>query len=282
MAASPVPSPEQPQNIRGIQCSDCRNVSRTAYYALNERPVCARCKQQYAERIARATGPGAWPRTVIQAMLVALAGAVLTAIGISIFGMVRIACSVGIGYLIGATIRKANGGWPGRKYQVLAVVLTYFALGLGAVLPTLFSLRAAHRDVQQAVADSIAAARAKAAADSAAAENPDAVSATDELAAMADSMEAARAKRPVHRSAELQNAERLARTSFVGAIAGALIMMITLPILANLQYGIYAAGFGLLAFGFGMKKAWDLTEGGVHLELSGPYKVGEGPIAPSF
>jgi len=59
-------------------------------------------------------------------------------------------------------------------------------------------------------------------------------------------------------------------------------MILTLPILANLQYGIYAAGLGLVAFAFGMKKAWDLTEGGMVLELSGPYKVGDGPIAPSF
>ena len=58
--------------------------------------------------------------------------------------------------------------------------------------------------------------------------------------------------------------------------------MLTLPILANMQYGMYAAGLGLLAFAFGMKKAWDLAANGIELELSGPYKVGEGPIAPSF
>ena len=81
MAASPLPAPEQPQPVRGMQCSDCRNVSRTSYYALNERPVCVRCKQQYAERIARAKAPGAWGRTVIQGFNAAAVGALVTALG---------------------------------------------------------------------------------------------------------------------------------------------------------------------------------------------------------
>ena len=284
MAASAVPNPEQPQRVRGIQCSDCRNVSRTAYYALNERPVCARCKPQYAERIARAKGAGAMARTVVQGILAALGGALLTALGISIFGMIRILCSIGVGFLIGSAIKHANGGWPGRKYQVLAVALTYFSLGLGSIMPTLLSLRTARREYQRTVADSVAATRARAAADSAAAGDPNNASAgpTDQLAAIAESMEAARFRKPVHKSDGMQNAEKLARVSFFGMLNSVVIMMITLPILANLQYGIYAAGIGLLGFGFGMKKAWDLTEGAMELTLSGPHKVGEGPIAPSF
>jgi hypothetical protein len=284
MAASPIPQPEEPQRVRGIQCSDCKNVSRTSYYALNERPLCVRCKQQYADRIARATAPGAWGRTVIQGVNAAGLGALLTALCITIFGFTRILCAVGVGYLVGGAISKANGGWPGRKYQYLAVGLTYFALGFGAVIPTIVSLRTARREYQHSVADSIAAARARAAADSEAAEDPNRPTAgpTDNLAAIADSMEAARFKRPVHKSVAAQNADKLAHVSLFGVITGLLTMMITLPVLANLQYGIYAAGLGLVAFAFGMKKAWDLTEGGIELELSGPFKVGEGPIRPSF
>jgi hypothetical protein len=276
--------PQQPQNIRGIQCSDCKNVSRSYYYALNERPVCTRCKQQYADRIARATAPGAWGRTVIQGVNAAGLGALVTAIGITIVGFTRILMAVGVGYFIGSAIKKANGGWPGRKYQILAVGLTYFALGFGAIMPTLWSLRSARRDYRQAVADSVAAARAKAAADSVAANDSTKASGSsvDQLAAIADSMEAARSRRPIHKSTAEQGADKLARGSLFGVFTSLLVMILTLPILANLQYGIYAAGLGLVAFAFGMKKAWDLTEGGMVLELSGPYKVGDGPISPSF
>jgi hypothetical protein len=80
----------------------------------------------------------------------------------------------------------------------------------------------------------------------------------------------------------MQNATKLASVSPFAVIQTLLVMIITLPILANLQYGIYAAALGLFAFGFAMKKAWDLTEGGIELELTGPFKVGEGPIRPSF
>src|SRR5947209_6260748 len=194
MAASPIPSREEPERVRGIQCSDCRNVSRISYYALNDRPVCVRCKQQYADRIARGTAPGAWGRAVFQGLNAASVGAVVTALGISIFGFTRILCAVGVGYLVGSAIKKANGGWPGRRYQYLAVGLTYFALGFGAVIPTLLSLQGARQAHQRVVADSIAAARARAAADSAAADDPNNTAArpTDQLAALADSMEAAR------------------------------------------------------------------------------------------
>src|ERR1051325_11868110 len=75
--ADPISAAEQPRTS-GMQCSDCRNVSRTYYYALNERPVCAKCKQQYGERIARATAPGAWGRTVIQGVNAAGIGALIT------------------------------------------------------------------------------------------------------------------------------------------------------------------------------------------------------------
>ena len=284
MAASAVPNP-QPQRNRGIQCSDCKNVSRTTYYALNERPVCAKCREGYVERIDRATAPGAMTRVVMQGVLAALAGAVLTAIGISLFGATRILISVGIGYLVGSAIKKANGGWPGRKYQYLAIALTYASLGFGSVLPSLMSLRAARHEVRQATADSLAAARARATADSAKEADEESVTEGDgtaDLAALADSMEAERGRRHVRQSDEMRNATKLASASPFAIVQTLLVMIITLPILANLQYGIYAAALGLFAFGFAMKKAWDLTEGGIELELRGPFNVGEGPIRPSF
>src|SRR5690349_19708029 len=138
MTASPVPNPEEPKRVHAIQCSDCRNVSRISYYALNERPICARCKLQYAERIARAKGHGAWNRAVFQGFNAASIGALVTALSITLFGLTRMICAVGVGYLVGTAIKKANGGWPGRKYQILAVGLTYYALGFGAIIPTLF------------------------------------------------------------------------------------------------------------------------------------------------
>ena len=284
MAASAVPNP-QPQRSRGMQCSDCKEVSRTTYFALNERPVCAKCRQGYAERIDRATAPGAMTSVVMQGVLAALGGAVVTAIGISIFGATRILISVGVGFLVGSAIKKANGGWPGRKYQYLAIALTYASLGFGSVLPSLMSLRAARREIRVATADSLAAARARAAADSAKEadeENATAGDGTEDLAAIADSMEAERGRRHDHKSQEMRNAAKLASTSPFAIITTLLVMIITLPVLANLQYGIYAGALGLFAFGFAMKKAWDLTEGGIELELRGPFKVGEGPIRPSF
>ena len=283
MSARPIPNAEEPKRGRGIQCSDCRTVMLTYYYALDERPLCARCQQPYAARIERGEGGGVMGRTLVYGVGAALAGAVLTALSLQIFGLLRMACSIGVGYLVGTAIKKANGGWPGRQFQLLAVVCTYLALGLGSVAPTVMSLGQARRELRQAAADSAAAARARAAADTLDDdEDPPAASPVADVANLADSLEAARSRPRPHRTPELENATKIAAVGVFGMLVRLMVLMITLPLLGLLQYGIYPAGVGVLAFMFGMKKAWDLTEGGVALTLSGPHRVGEGPIAPMF
>jgi len=282
MSASQIPTANAPQRSHGMQCSDCKTVLRTHYYALNERPVCGKCREPYAERIELGAGPGAMTRTLLYGVGAALIGAVLTGLGLRIFGLLRMLCAVGVGYFVGSAIKKANGGWPGRRFQVLAVVLTYVALGLGSVAPTLMSLGSARQELRRAAADSAAAAQARAAADRD--DDDDATSAAPaaDLGKLADSLEAARSRPHVRPTPEVENAKKLAGGGMVHVLGGALLLMLVLPILGLLQYGIYAAGVGVLAFGFGMKKAWDLTEGGIELALSGPFRVGEGPIPPTF
>jgi hypothetical protein len=282
MSASQRPTTNAPQRSRGLQCSDCKTVLRTHYYALNERPVCAKCREPYAERIQLGAGPGAMTRTLLYGVGAALIGAVLTGLGLRIFGLLRMVCAVGVGYFVGSAMKKANGGWPGRRFQVLAVVLTYIALGLGSVGPTLMSLGSARQELRRAAADSVAAARARAAADSDDADDAASAVPAADLGKLADSLEAARSRPRVRSSPELDNAKKLAGGGVVHMLGGALLLMLILPILGLLQYGIYPAAVGLLAFGFGMKKAWDLTEGGIELALSGPFRVGEGPIPPTF
>jgi hypothetical protein len=45
--------------------------------------------------------------------------------------------AIGIGYLVGKAVRKGAGGFGGRRYQVLAMLLTYSSIAL-ASLPAIF------------------------------------------------------------------------------------------------------------------------------------------------
>ena len=64
-------------------------------------------------------------------------------------------------------------------------------------------------------------------------------------------------------------------------IVGAITLVIILPILGAFSYGLYAGVFGIMALGFGMKKAWELTAIVTDHTLTGPFDVGTGPIAPT-
>jgi hypothetical protein len=62
-----------------------------------------------------------------------------------------------------------------------------------------------------------------------------------------------------------------------------MIAFFTLPVLAMFEFGLYVAGVGLLALGFSLYKAWNLTDGqGLDLHLSGPHRVGSGPLQATF
>ena len=38
--------------------------------------------------------------------------------------------AIAIGYMVGYSVRRGSRGWGGRRYQVLALLLTYYSVGL--------------------------------------------------------------------------------------------------------------------------------------------------------
>jgi hypothetical protein len=46
-----------------------------------------------------------------------------------------------------------------------------------------------------------------------------------------------------------------------------------------MQFGMMASAMGIMALGYALYQAWKQTDGeGMLLELSGPFRVGKGPI----
>ena len=255
------PSPEQPQDAAGqpfLWCSDCRTPLRTQYYDLGEgRPLCGRCRVGYAAKIARGEGPGSMARAVGYGLGAALAGATLIAIVVQVIGFGRIISAIAIGWLVAMAINKATGEYFARRYRILAVGLTYFAVGLGSIAPVAIALT---RVPDEPV---VVAAALETHED-------------DQYINLQAELNEERAK-----SADQQMAEDLAEGGPLSIATGMLIMLITLPLLSIFTFGIHGAVVGVLALGYGMYKAWELTGTGVAYSLAGPYRVGQGPIAPS-
>jgi hypothetical protein len=244
---------------------------RDRYFALNERPICAKCKPTYAERIKRADGPGAMWRVGLQGGMIALAGAIVLAFAIYIFPPLRLFVVVPIGFLIGKRMMAALDGYSNRRYQYLAVALTYLAFLVGFAAPTAISerkeiaRRAELRSKMQGTVatetdqlrDELATLTPPAQADS---------SIEAEPAADADAEQSARAK-----DLEPKIPEITPGLAFV--------LLLILPFVASLQFGLMFSALGFSSIGYALYLAWSKTDGqGMHLKLTGPFRVGQGPI----
>jgi hypothetical protein len=280
-----------------LPCSDCKEVMRMSYFALEGRPLCAKCRMPYQQKVQFGTGPAAMRRAVLYGAAAATVGAIVLGIVVLAFGFGRVPLSIGIAYLVAKAIGKATGDYGGRRYQILAVCLTYFAIGFGSIAPAVRAAReyrhvgaAPKRDLRTGPQGEMTAieeemhdpnnpmfALANQGLDSA------------EIAARRDSLVKAEAVSRLERSREAfkarsaENAQG-ARLSggFVKILVGTVILLVTLPLLSLFAYGIYGAVVGVLALGYGMRKAWQLTELAVDWKVTGPFRVGMGPIKPTI
>jgi len=127
-------TPGTPAGSHGVVCAACQQTVPVEYFDVNGQQVCESCRDTIARQAESPRGSIPFARAGLFGVGAAIAGAVLyyAVIAITEFeiGLVAIA----IGYMVGYSIRKGTGGLGGRRFQVMAIVLTYWAVGL-AYLP---------------------------------------------------------------------------------------------------------------------------------------------------
>ena len=222
-----------------VTCVVCRTPVGDEYYAVNGKPVCANCR----ERVVAAAAP---PRSIAPLLTAgvfgvgaAIAGAAIYYAVIAIANLEIGIVAILIGYMVGWAVRKGSGGRGGRRFQILAVALTYWAVGL-AYAPLAY--KQLKRGDTPASADSPVAS----------------------VTTPADSLGVrASGEQPVG-----------ARTGLV-ALGAVFLLVFALPVMTvfgSLPFGLISA---LIIF-IGMRQAWTMTAPHV-LQVSGPYRVGAGP-----
>jgi hypothetical protein len=237
----------------------CGSSFADSYYTANDKPVCANCRDVVMAAVAT-------PRSPVPLLLAGLYGLAASVVGAAIYyAVIAIAnleigiVAILIGCMVGWAVRKGAGDRGGRRFQVLAVVLTYWAVGLGYT-PRALKQMAGNRKQTSAgmlVADS--------------GRGPtvgELLGDTTQVTANAnDSTKTASADKVVRRSRTLQA---------IGALA---LMVFALPVLStlgSLPYGFISAVIIVI----GMRQAWQMTAP-PRLVISGPYKVGTGPAPVS-
>ena len=237
-------------------CATCNAAIRMYYYDVDGATTCSTCKQA-AER---ANGGGRSSGGMLKAMLFGLGAAVAGAI-IYYSVMEYMNLEIGyvailIGFMVGYAVRAAVAGRGGRRYQLLAAGLTYFAVAL-AYSPFAYGDEEAGEEVaaeSTVITDRDTDADASVTADDAGADqsaNAAGEGAGGDVAAAPEDYGPA------------------------GTVVGAaleVVFILTLPIVAilgSMPSGLISA----LIIGIGMHQAWNMTRA-LQLTITGPFKVG--------
>ncbi len=109
------------------KCAACRKPMGSSYFQLARHNICEACAEAVEKRQARPQGP-ALLRGFLYGMGAAVGCAIVYAIVTFATGMSLALLSIAVGYLVGRAVRIGAGGVGGRRCQILAVALTYFAI----------------------------------------------------------------------------------------------------------------------------------------------------------
>ena len=256
-------SPDDAASTGTPVCAKCNAAIRMYYYDVNGETICSSCKQA----VERANGGGAGKSGggMMKAMLFGLGAAIAGAI-IYYSVMEYLDLEIGyvailIGFMVGYAIRSAALGRGGRRFQILAAGLTYFAVAL-AYAPFAFRGMDAASQMEE-VADSARGpiGQAPAASDAAAEKAPD-DGATSNAAVDGELDEAGAAA----------VRENLGLSGYALAFGAGILFIVALPVVAilgSMPSGLISA----LIIGLGMHTAWSMTRA-TQLSITGPFKVG--------
>jgi hypothetical protein len=133
---------EYSANPQEITCKSCGQRITSAFYRVNQAPVCAACVERAQQQLPRDSHQ-AFVRGLLFGVGAALLGLILYAVFAITTGLVIGFVSLAVGYLVGKAIVMGSRGVGGRRYQIAAVALTYMAVSLAAV-PIALSIHMQH------------------------------------------------------------------------------------------------------------------------------------------
>ncbi|MGA8093237.1 MAG: hypothetical protein WBV35_20830 [Steroidobacteraceae bacterium] len=123
---------EYSPNTPAMKCAACRQPISGPYFQIKTAPVCSPCTEKLRAQIPR-DSHAAFVRALLFGIGGALVGLALYVTFALATGLIIGWVSVAVGYIIGKAMHMGSRGVGGRRYQVAAVLLTYFAVSMSAV-----------------------------------------------------------------------------------------------------------------------------------------------------
>ena len=225
------------------QCTLCQASIAGEYYDVNGHTVCRACSDKVAHEATTPRDPGTLVRALVAGGVAAVLGALVYFAVIAVSGFEIGLVAIAIGYMVGYGVRLGTRGRGGRRFQVIAVLLTYFAVGLAYSSLAIKELLDKPDSAQASVAGTQAGDAAQPGG-------------------------AAAAASPLEESNE---GDRKTGGERVLALLQLLAFMLVLPVLViagSMPGGIISAAI----IGFGMMQAWKMTAAPA-VTMSGPYRL---------
>jgi hypothetical protein len=119
------------QSEAGPPCASCNGPLSDEYWEFSSRPICGNCQGQIAATLEASRSRATFIRGIVQGGATAFACGVAYAIFVQLTDYQLALITIGIAYVIAKVLRRVSGGAGGRRYQVLAVILTYLASAMG-------------------------------------------------------------------------------------------------------------------------------------------------------
>ena len=219
-----------------LTCRNCGQALLDEYFDVSGVPACASCRDLLECYGQPPRGIIPLARAALFGFGAAIAGAILYYAVIAITSLEIGLVAVAIGFMVGYAIRKGTGGRGGRAFQIMALVFTYWSVGL-AYLPLAFG---EHEETPS--------------------------SSTQSAGRDATAPVAAEAAQP----AASPPADR--KMSFPIAVAFLFALSFALPV--AVVVGSFPGGLISAAIiGFGMHQAWRMTAS-PQFTITGPFRVG--------
>jgi hypothetical protein len=117
-------------NAAGVVCAGCHTSIPTEYYDVNGHPVCDRCRRSIQASAAAPRGLAPLLRAGVFGFGAVVAGALVYYAVMAIAHLEIGIIAILIGYMVGYAVRMGTHGRGGRRFQILAVLLTYLSIAL--------------------------------------------------------------------------------------------------------------------------------------------------------
>lgn len=143
-------------NGPAMTCAACKRPIDGQYFQVNRAPVCAECAKKIQAQIPK-DSHAAFVRAILFGIGGALLGFALYVSFALATGLVIGFVSLAVGFIVGKAMNLGSRGAGGRRYQLVAVLLTYLAVSLSAVPIAIHQMRQHHQAHQAQVQSSAAA-----------------------------------------------------------------------------------------------------------------------------